>query len=187
VVLGLSTAQELGLAGVAAAFILFAVVSAFVLPSRDPNFPGRHLKLFVAVSALFFVAMIASIVVLARESEEEGEEGTPAGETQTQTDETQTQETQTGETETTETAAEVEGNPTAGKAVFAANGCGVCHTLSAAASTGDVGPNLDQLKPEYDAIVEQVENGGGAMPPFKDELSEEQINDVSAFVFNSTH
>jgi len=192
VVLGLSTAQELGLAGVAAAFILFAVVSAFVLPSRDPNFPGRHLKLFVAVSALFFVAMIASIVVLARESEEEGEEGTPAGETQTQTQETQTQETQTqetqtGETETTETAAEVEGNPTAGEAVFAANGCGVCHTRSAAGSNGDVGPNLDQLKPEYDAIVEQVENGGGAMPPFKDELSEEQINDVAAFVFTSTH
>jgi cytochrome c2 len=37
------------------------------------------------------------------------------------------------------------GNPTAGKAVFAANGCGSCHTLAAAGSTGKVGPNLDNL------------------------------------------
>ena len=187
-VLGLSTAQELGLAGVAAAFILFAVVSAFVLPARDPNFPGRHLKAFIAVSVLLFVAMIASIVVLARESEEEGEAAPPAGETQeTQTQETQTQTQSTETQQATETAAEVEGDPDAGKGVYDANGCGGCHTLSAAGSTGQVGPNLDELKPEYDAIIAQVENGGGAMPAFKDKLSEDQIADVAAFVFTSTH
>ena len=31
----------------------------------------------------------------------------------------------------------------AGKQVFSANGCGSCHTLAAAGSTGTVGPNLD--------------------------------------------
>ena len=32
-----------------------------------------------------------------------------------------------------------------GKAVFAANGCGACHTLTAAGSQASVGPNLDRL------------------------------------------
>jgi mono/diheme cytochrome c family protein len=184
VVLGLSTAQELGLAGVAAAFILFAVASAFVLPVRDPGFPGRHLKLFVAVSALFFVAMISAIVFLARESEAEGGEATPTGQTVTQETQTQTQETSTQETET---AAQVQGDPAAGKAIFGSAGCASCHTLSAAGSTGTVGPNLDQLKPAYDRIVTQVTNGGAVMPPFKGQLSDEQIQDVAAFVFTSTH
>jgi mono/diheme cytochrome c family protein len=182
VVLGLSTAQELGLAGVAAAFILFAVASAFVLPARNPGFPGRHLRLFVAVSALFFVAMISAIVFLAREPEAEGGEATPTGQTTTQ--ETQTQATQTQETQT---GGEVQGDPAAGKAIFGSAGCASCHTLSAAGSTGTVGPNLDQLKPAYDRIVTQVTNGGAVMPPFKGQLSDEQIHDVAAFVFTSTH
>jgi mono/diheme cytochrome c family protein len=179
VVLGLSTAQELGLAGVAAAFIAFAVVSAFVLPSRDPGFPGRRLGLFVAVTALFLVAMIAAILVLAREPEEEGGEGTPAGETTTQ-------ETQATETQETETQAAVQGDPEAGEDVFASAECGACHTLAAADTSGTVGPNLDDVKSEYDAIVEQVTNGGGGMPAFGGQLSEEEIRDVAAFVFTST-
>ena len=58
VVVALSTARELGLAAVAAAFILFAVVSAFLLPRRDPNFPGRRLPLFLGLTVAFFAAMI---------------------------------------------------------------------------------------------------------------------------------
>ena len=80
-----------------------------------------------------------------------------------------------------------EGDAAAGKQIFDEQGCGSCHTLEAAGSSGTVGPNLDDLKPEFDAIVAQVTNGGGAMPPFKDSLSEQQIKDVSAFVFESTH
>lgn len=34
------------------------------------------------------------------------------------------------------------GNPVAGKKVFAANGCGGCHTFKAAGSTGKLGPAL---------------------------------------------
>ena len=37
------------------------------------------------------------------------------------------------------------GNPTAGKGVYAANGCGACHSFTPAASTGKVGPDLDKL------------------------------------------
>ena len=38
------------------------------------------------------------------------------------------------------------GDLAAGKAAFAANGCGSCHTLAAAGSSGSVGPDLDKLK-----------------------------------------
>ena len=62
------------------------------------------------------------------------------------------------------------GGPTA-RQVFASAGCGGCHTLKAAGSTGNVGPNLDQLKPSEATVAHQVEVGGGAMPPFKGQLS----------------
>ena len=39
-----------------------------------------------------------------------------------------------------------------GEAVFAAAGCGGCHTLEAAGSTGNVGPNLDDAKPDLSLI-----------------------------------
>ncbi len=76
-----------------------------------------------------------------------------------------------------------QGNATAGKAVFTgSSGCGGCHTLSDAGATGTVGPNLDDLKPSFAAVQQQVINGGGAMPPFKDTLTPQQIADVSAYV-----
>jgi cytochrome c6 len=70
--------------------------------------------------------------------------------------------------------------------VFASAGCGGCHTLKAAGAEGNVGPNLDQLKPAYDAVVDQVTHGGGGMPAFGDQLSEEQIQNVAAYVVAST-
>jgi len=72
-----------------------------------------------------------------------------------------------------------------GKAVFASAGCGGCHTLKDAGSSGNVGPDLDQLKPSKETVAKQVENGGGGMPPFKGQLSEAQIAAVAAYVANS--
>ena len=78
-----------------------------------------------------------------------------------------------------------QGDPEAGKRVFADAGCENCHTLEAAGSTGTTGPNLDEAQPSFDEAVEQVTNGGGGMPAFKGDLSEEQIRDVAAFVAES--
>jgi len=69
-----------------------------------------------------------------------------------------------------------------GKAVFASAGCGACHTLKAAGATGNVGPNLDQLKPAEAIVERQVANGGAAMPAFKGRLSPAQIKAVATFV-----
>ena len=80
----------------------------------------------------------------------------------------------------------LKGDPNAGKAVFVKAGCGSCHTLSAAHSTGTVGPNLDDLKPDYRTVTGQVTLGGAAMPSFKGTLSSQQIADVAAYVVKST-
>jgi sulfite dehydrogenase len=69
-----------------------------------------------------------------------------------------------------------------GKSVFSSAGCAGCHTLKAAGSTGNVGPNLDQLKPSKATVAHQVEVGGGAMPSFKGQLSDAQIQAVAGFV-----
>jgi cytochrome c551/c552 len=37
------------------------------------------------------------------------------------------------------------GDATAGKAVFASNGCGSCHTLAVAGATGTIGPDLGKV------------------------------------------
>jgi len=70
-----------------------------------------------------------------------------------------------------------------GKQIFLVKaGCGGCHTLKDAGSTGTVGPNLDQLKPADKIVEHQVENGGGPMPAFKKTLTPAQIAAVSAYV-----
>jgi mono/diheme cytochrome c family protein len=68
-----------------------------------------------------------------------------------------------------------------GKQVFSQN-CESCHTLKDAGSTGSVGPNLDDLKPDEATVKTQVENGGGPMPAFKGKLSDAQITAVSQYV-----
>jgi mono/diheme cytochrome c family protein len=80
----------------------------------------------------------------------------------------------------------LKGDPAAGASVFTSAGCGGCHTLAAAHSSGTVGPNLDQLKPDYRHVTAQVTNGGAQMPSFKSSLSTQQIADVSAYVVKST-
>jgi mono/diheme cytochrome c family protein len=89
--------------------------------------------------------------------------------------------TQAATSEAATTAAPAAGDPAAGKAVFTAN-CGGCHALADAGTTGAVGPNLDDLKPDEAKVKHQVEVGGGAMPAFKGTLSDADIANVAAYV-----
>ena len=109
-------------------------------------------------------------------------EASPTPDTVTGTT-TETTTTETTTTETTETGGEGEGDAEAGKAVFlGSSGCGTCHTLSDAGTSGTVGPNLDDAQPSHDLVVDRVTNGQGAMPSFSASLSEQQIQDVAAYV-----
>jgi plastocyanin len=75
VLLGLTNAQKFGLAGVAFVFVAFSLLSALVIPRYRPDFPGRrHLRLFIAVTVILFIAMLAAVEVFAREEEEEPRE-----------------------------------------------------------------------------------------------------------------
>jgi mono/diheme cytochrome c family protein len=84
------------------------------------------------------------------------------------------------QTQTTRTSAPASGPD--GEQVFASAGCGSCHTLAAAGTSGNVGPNLDDARPGVAAVRQQVENGGGGMPAFDGDLSDEEIDAVSRYV-----
>jgi hypothetical protein len=42
--------------------------------------------------------------------------------------------------------------------------CGGCHVLKAADTSGQVGPNLDELKPSAGEVKEAIERGPSVMP-----------------------
>jgi mono/diheme cytochrome c family protein len=201
------TGYQIGLLCSAIAFIAFALLVALVVPRVRPEFPGRYLGWFIAAAILFFAGQMTAVLLLANLGESEASAEThapqtatspippttsvspPAGGTttgQTTTGTTTTGTTTTGETtttgSTTTSAAGGQGDPAAGKTLFASEPCGGCHTLADAGTSGTVGPNLDDLKPSFEAVQQQVTNGGGAMPPFKDQLTPQQIDDIAAYV-----
>jgi mono/diheme cytochrome c family protein len=170
----------------AAVFIVFALCSSFVFSRMNPNFPGKRIALFIAVCVLLTAAMLGAIIVFATEPPEAGAKAEERNPVLSQT---------TG-TETTPSAAA--GNATAGKALFASQGCNACHTFKPAGSTAKVGPDLDDLAAnaqtanrgsvqEYTA--ESIEDPGayvvpgypnGVMPQFQ--LSDKQVADLVAFL-----
>jgi mono/diheme cytochrome c family protein len=79
-------------------------------------------------------------------------------------------------------AAQQNAPPRSGSAVFASAGCGNCHTLKAAGSSGTTGPNLDQLKPSAATVSAVVTSGAGIMPSFKGKLSSADTQAVAQYV-----
>lgn len=177
----ISNEGKLGLGIVAGLFIVFALLSSFYFPRRDPNFPGNRLGLFTLITVLLFIVTMAGVIVFAKEEEE----AAGAEVTETQGTETGEAPATTGEEPAT-TGDEPAGDPAAGEAVFTSAGCGSCHTLEAAGASGTIGPNLDDAKPDAALVVDRVTNGMGAMPAFEEQLDEQEIQDVAAYVVEST-
>jgi mono/diheme cytochrome c family protein len=127
-------------------------------------------------------AILASAVLLLAAACGGGEEASPTAETVEGTVPTQTAE-QVGE-----------GNAKAGKEIFAAQGCGSCHTFSAAGSSGTTGPDLDKALQGKDAeyvhesIVDPNAETAEGFPPgimpqdYGEKLSEKQLADLVAFL-----
>ena len=65
--------------------------------------------------------------------------------------------------------------------------CGSCHTLQAAGSKGQIGPNLDNLRPQMTQIIFSVTNGIGVMQAWEGILTNKEIEAVAYYVFNSTN
>lgn len=71
-----------------------------------------------------------------------------------------------------------------GKQLFtqtAVPACAVCHTLQHAGATGEVGPVLDELKPDASRVEKAIRNGIGQMPVIAN-LSEAQIKLLAQYV-----
>ena len=177
--LTITTTGKVTLLIVAGLFIAWALITAIWIPKRNPDFPAT-LTVFLVVSSLFLVAQLGAVYWVTSTQEVETEAAEPPSESTPA-------ETTPGETTPAETNP---GNPqpgadadvVAGKEVFESAGCVGCHTLADAGATGTVGPNLDEAKPPADLVITRVTNGMGAMPPFKGQLSEKQIQDVAAYV-----
>jgi mono/diheme cytochrome c family protein len=90
---------------------------------------------------------------------------------------------------------EVEGGP--GAQVFANNGCGGCHTLAAAGSSGVTGPDLDEALPDQSAeeIEEDIVDPNAKITPgyqanimpqeFGETLSEEELEQLVEYLQES--
>jgi alcohol dehydrogenase (cytochrome c) len=74
-----------------------------------------------------------------------------------------------------------EGDAEAGQSVYA-NNCAACHGPNG--EGGRAGPALRgrESAQDFNAVVEQVVNGGGGMPAFGDQLERDQIANVSSYV-----
>lgn len=59
--------------------------------------------------------------------------------------------------------------------------CAVCHTLKDAGATGNVGPSLDELKPDAQRVVQAVKAGNGAMPAYT-QLTDDQVQALARYV-----
>jgi len=75
-----------------------------------------------------------------------------------------------------------------GKDIFLNSGnCATCHSLKDAGSVANVGPNLNEIRPEFGRIQMAVTNGIGVMPSMLGILSEDEIKAVSHYVAKSAN
>ena len=75
-----------------------------------------------------------------------------------------------------------------GKTIFLGQGnCASCHTLADAKSSGQIGPNLNQLRPDMTRVIYVVTNGIGVMPPYEGQLTIQEIEAVAHYVSLSTN
>jgi mono/diheme cytochrome c family protein len=116
--------------------------------------------------------------------EESAETGEPEESTGANGAQEQESEGEGGEGEENPAETEPEGgggSPEAGAVVFSEN-CSTCHGTTGHGGNG--GPDLTTmpLAQTEAGAIQQVTNGGGGMPPFKGILSEEEIENVAAYV-----
>jgi sulfite dehydrogenase len=76
-----------------------------------------------------------------------------------------------------------------GKRLFtvgAVPACADCHTLKAAGAEGEIGPSLDEIKPDAARVAKALKAGIGQMPAFT-QLTEAQIQAIAKYVEQATH
>ena len=70
-----------------------------------------------------------------------------------------------------------------GKEIFLNIGnCSACHSLKDAGSVANVGPNLNEIRPDIGRVIISVTNGAGVMPSYLGILSQEEIDAAAYYV-----
>tara|TARA_B100001121_G_scaffold308506_1_gene332659 strand:- start:412 stop:723 length:312 start_codon:yes stop_codon:yes gene_type:complete len=70
-----------------------------------------------------------------------------------------------------------------GKDIFLNSGnCATCHSLKDAGSVANVGPNLNEIRPDLGRVIISVTNGAGVMPSYLGILSQDEIEAVAHYV-----
>ena len=59
--------------------------------------------------------------------------------------------------------------------------CALCHTLKDAGAVGQVGPSLDELKPDQARVVKALKNGINQMPAFP-QLTTAQVEALTRYI-----
>jgi mono/diheme cytochrome c family protein len=69
-----------------------------------------------------------------------------------------------------------------GAETFNAHSCAKCHGVNGV--NGDRAPDLQSLRNRMDAatIAKQIREGGKGMPPFGDQLSDKEVDDLVAYL-----
>jgi len=76
--LALSTGHKVGLLVMALILIGFALFSSFVAPRIWPDYPGRHLNVFIVVAVVLFALMIGAVEIFGAEPSEASAKEAPA-------------------------------------------------------------------------------------------------------------
>lgn len=64
--------------------------------------------------------------------------------------------------------------------------CAACHTLQAAGAQGQVGPVLDEIRPDAARVLRAIRSGLGVMPSYAERLSEDEMQALAQFVARAT-
>src|SRR5689334_12264152 len=73
-----------------------------------------------------------------------------------------------------------------GASVYRVQGCGSCHRLSAAGSSGTAGPALDGRRVSAARVRQIVTDGGRGMISYRDRLSARELDALVRFVVNAS-
>lgn len=79
---------------------------------------------------------------------------------------------------------EPRGDPVSGEVIAqeVEPSCGLCHTLEGAEFVGQSAPNLDDLRPGYQRVLDAVRTGPGLMPSYSGVLTDDAMHDLAAFI-----
>jgi mono/diheme cytochrome c family protein len=186
------------------ALVALALITSLI-GLRSESFPSNGvLRAGVAlVAAVVALTAVAAVSSSGEERDTNGEAAANAATLAAGGEETSGGGSASGTSEEPATPASGKGDDTNaaagdGAQVFASNGCGGCHTLTAASSTGEVGPNLDEALVDKDpafiktSIIDpsaEIAPGyeDGIMPQtFEEQISPGDLDALVAYLAQST-